>query len=230
MKKTFEKTRLAAILTAMLVLSSCGGFNGAEDVLDVERAHPISVQPDIVTLVIPAEPYKESLSPADRGQVENIAQAFKERGHGPLTIATPSGTANTGSALNLLSEIREVLDDRGIGENAIEYAPYNAAAADGSAPVILSFKRFVASASPCGDWSRDYAFNPSNGYTPNHGCATQNNLAAVVADPADLINPRNMTPAEAARRNTVVGKYHRGEVTSAQKDASDSASVSQVAK
>jgi len=229
MKMTFEKTKLAIAFAALFALSACGGFNNANDVFDVERAHPISVEPDIVTLVIPAPPYKQGLTKTDRAQIEDMALAYKERGHGPFTVATPSGASNTGSALSVLSEVREVLGEKGVSESRLAYAPYNASAADSSAPVILSFKRFVAFASPCGDWSKNLAYNPSNKHAPNYGCATQNNLAAVVADPADLLGPRTMTPADAARRSTVLGKYQRGEVTASQRDPADSASVSQVA-
>ena len=58
----------------------------------------------------------------------------------------------------------------------------------------------VAEAGPCGLWPDD--LGPS--YDPKHfenkqyynlGCATQRNLAAMVADPADLVQPRAEAPA-----------------------------------
>ena len=45
----------------------------------------------------------------------------------------------------------------------------------------------------------------------NHGCATQKNLAAMVANPEDLIQPRPETPPLAARRATAMDKYRKGE-------------------
>ena len=41
----------------------------------------------------------------------------------------------------------------------------------------------------------------------NFGCATQQNLAAMVANPLDLLYPRGMTPPDATRRVGVVGNY-----------------------
>jgi len=228
MKMTFDKKLTVLAFAALLGLTGC--FNGADDAFDVARAHPITVEPEVVTLMIPTPHYKDGLTASDRAQIEGIAQAYKDRGHGPLTISSPSGSVDTGAALNIMSELREVLAEKGIPESRIDYTPYSASSADGTAPVIISFKRYVATASACGDWSEDLAFNPSNGYAPNYGCATQNNLAAMVADPADLIAPRTMTPSDASRRATVIGKYQRGEVTSSQKDTSDTATVSGVAQ
>ena len=45
----------------------------------------------------------------------------------------------------------------------------------------------------------------------NFGCANQRNFAAQVANPADLIGPRAMTPAPGERRDVVWGKYVKGE-------------------
>ena len=43
------------------------------------------------------------------------------------------------------------------------------------------------------------------------GCATQHNLAASVANPEDLVQPRAEQPSYAARRRTVMEKYRAGQ-------------------
>jgi pilus assembly protein CpaD len=45
------------------------------------------------------------------------------------------------------------------------------------------------------------------------GCATQQNLAAMVNNPLDLMYPRGLTPADAARRTDVLSKYRTGNAT-----------------
>jgi type IV pilus biogenesis protein CpaD/CtpE len=57
----------------------------------------------------------------------------------------------------------------------------------------------------------------------------------MVADPRDLIQPRDMDNADMARRKTVVGHYEKGEITSADKRKADlpneqSGTSSQVSK
>ena len=47
----------------------------------------------------------------------------------------------------------------------------------------------------------------------NFGCATQRNLAAMVANPADLVQPRGSTPAYQGRRTVVLDKYRKGDST-----------------
>jgi pilus assembly protein CpaD len=71
---------------------------------------------------------------------------------------------------------------------------------------------------------------PDNPSPVNFGCATQNNLAAMVADPADLVMPRTMTASDAQRRGTVFEKYRKGEITATTRDQHDSAALSEVAK
>jgi pilus assembly protein CpaD len=45
----------------------------------------------------------------------------------------------------------------------------------------------------------------------NFGCASQHNLAAMVDEPVDLVEPRAETPPYTARRDTVLDKYKKGE-------------------
>lgn len=219
---------VALPLLAALALSGCGGFNGAQEAqYDASYNHPISVTPDVPTLNVAAS---GTLSAQDRAAIDTFAAAYKERGHGPLTVSTPSGSANTAIAMNVLVEVRDQLDKAGIPASRIEYTPYRASSATGAAPILMSYKQFVAMASPCGDWSDNLAYDPSNTAPRNFGCATQNNLAALIADPADLVTPRTMTASDAQRRGQVFDKYRKGEITATARDGHDSAALSEVAK
>ncbi|MEQ8377494.1 CpaD family pilus assembly protein [Parvibaculum sp.] len=219
----------AVALGAAVGLAGCSGFNGVEEAqYGVTYSHPISVETDVATLNVGVVAGQPGVAPSDRAAIEGFAAAYRQRGHGPLTISTPSGSPNAGAATVALSDVRDILSENGIGTGSLAYTPYRASGADANAPVILSFKRYVAKATACGDWSQDYALDPANGLMPNHGCATQNNLAAMVADPADLIGPRDMTPADADRRNTVLEKYREGEATATVRSDQDSGAVSEV--
>jgi pilus assembly protein CpaD len=66
----------------------------------------------------------------------------------------------------------------------------------------------TASTGECGRWPDDLLANTSeNKHYANFGCASQNNLAAQISNPGDLIAPRGMTPIDAERRSTVIEAY-----------------------
>lgn len=215
-------------LGAAAGLAGCG-FNGAEHAqFTAQQTHPITVEADVATLNVGVVPGQPGVTPSDRAQIEAFAASYRQRGHGPLTISTPSGSPNAGAATVALSDVRDLLKENGVTAGDLAYTPYRASGGDASAPLILSFKRYVARPTACGNWSQDAAFNPSNGILPNHGCATQNNLAAMVANPADLLGPRTMGPADPGRRNTVLEKYRAGEPTATERNQQDSGAVSEV--
>jgi pilus assembly protein CpaD len=56
---------------------------------------------------------------------------------------------------------------------------------------------------------------------PNFGCAQQRNLAAQIANPADLLGPRTTETADAERRAVVFDKYRQGRVTGAEKSTDE---------
>ena len=228
MSKLIFRNAARSIAVALAAgLAGCGGFNGIEDAqYDANYTHPISIETGVATLNVGVVAGQPGLAPSERNAIEGFAAAYRQRGHGPLTISTPSGSPNAGAAAVALSDVRDILAENGV--TSLAYTPYRASGADDGAPLILSFKQYVAKPTACGDWSMDYAFDPSNRLPPNHGCATQNNLAAMVADPADLAGPRTMTPADAGRRDTVLEKYRAGEPTATQRTEQDSGTVSEV--
>ncbi len=54
----------------------------------------------------------------------------------------------------------------------------------------------------CGRWPEDILETSENKHYANFGCSYQNNLAAQIANPADLLGPRKQTPIDAANRET----------------------------
>ena len=67
-----------------------------------------------------------------------------------------------------------------------------AGVAPGQARVTIT--RSSASVPGCPDWSVKTETNLSNGLSPNFGCATNGNLAAMVANPEDLIKGQEGSP------------------------------------
>jgi len=64
----------------------------------------------------------------------------------------------------------------------------------------------------------------------NHGCSTQRNLAAMVDNPADLVQPRGEAPAYGPRRSVAIDKYRKGENPSGSYPDYDKAKISDIGK
>jgi pilus assembly protein CpaD len=80
--------------------------------------------------------------------------------------------------------------------------------APGNARVVVS--RMQASVPGCPDWSRPSFAEFEGAGSPNYGCAMNSNLAAMVADPQDLVEGREHTDSFSAIRNRRSGPSNRG--------------------
>ncbi|MFC0204308.1 CpaD family pilus assembly protein [Novosphingobium soli] len=92
-------------------------------------------------------------------------------------------------------------------------APQTAGAlAGGTARVILT--RTTASVPGCPDWSAKSDFNPGNAISTNYGCAVNANLAAMVADPEDLLHGATPTdPTIVTDPNRAINAYRAAGTT-----------------
>lgn len=225
--------RRFAIVTAALLAAALGacadmGQNGPLQATTVSQRHPITVDTQSATLLIAVHPDAPGLSDEDLARIDAFADHYKARGHGALDLAMPTGAPNREAASHAIAEAETRLYWRGLGPDKVRLSQYRASGAAHDAPLILSFTQYVATPSPCGNWSEDYAFNPRNTATPNFGCATRNNLAAMVADPKDLVEPRDLDPADAQRRGQVLERYRMGETTQTERADSESGAASEV--
>ena len=195
------------LLLAAAAISSVGcaaQFNGQEQALTVAEQHPISVDSQTVTMTM--APSVDGMSSLDQSRLRAFADSYMRNGHGALTVTSPTDGGVAG--------VRDALNRSGVPLSSIVEADYRGGGA--SSDVILSYTHYVATPSACGLWEgmreRDYR----NMNSPNFGCATQNNLAAMIGDPHDLVAPADMTDPDSATRIRGVVKYRKGEDSSSQ--------------
>ena len=91
-------------------------------------------------------------------------------------------------------------------------ASYQAGPEEISAPVRISFFAMRAQTDKCGRWPKDVLESSENKHYANFGCSYQNNVAAQIANPADLLGPRKQTPIDAANRGAVIDDYQKATV------------------
>lgn len=227
--RTLSKFVGTVALTAGL--AACGTMPGTTDPnlpMQYEERHPITVAAETAQMEILVNPQSVALLRVDETRLRAFAQAYRTRGHGPLELAVPSETPNSMAATQVAADVHRVLTEEGLHPDTVQSRPYHTSDNPSWAPLVLSFTRYTASASPCGDFSESYSFRFNGNATPNWGCATQNNLAAMISEPADLVTPRGVTPADAAQRDHMVGQYQAGQDTNTLRSDDANASVSDV--
>jgi pilus assembly protein CpaD len=185
---------------------------------DYRQRHPIAIKEGERTVDLFIGRSRGGLSPAQRADVAGFAYAWKREGTGGIIIDVPAGTENTHAAHESLADVRSILVASGVPADAIVTRPYRPADPRILATMKLNYPKMTASAGPCGLWPHDIGPSWDRTYNENHpywnlGCASQRNLAAMVENPADLVQPRGETPAYSGRRSTVLDKYRKGEST-----------------
>ena len=194
---------------------------------DYRQRHPIAVQEAKRSIVIFVGKARGGLSAAQHSDVAGIARDWVREGTGSVVVDVPIDSTNSRAAAATYHEIRSALASGGVPSRAIVQHPYRPED-PGLLPTIrLSYSRIAAVAGPCGLWPEDLGPSVMNsGYFENKpyfnlGCANQRNLAAMVDNPADLVQPRPETPAYTARRTATFDKYRKGESTATTYPESD---------
>lgn len=222
----------AAISLAALLLSACangqdpGGHVAGWSMLNASQRHPIVVSEQPANMSVKVMRGADGLNPHQRANVLDFLGKYRgsDNGNGRLTIAVPSGSPNEVAALKAVADLRELVRDHGIDDTRVAVSPYHSER-EPQPPIRISYTRFVAEGPECGAWPANLADDTRNLPHANFGCATQRNFAAQIANPADLLGPRTMTPAVAERRDAKWEKFVRGETVISKKDAEEKASV-----
>jgi pilus assembly protein CpaD len=154
-------------------------------------------------------------------------RGYREKTEGLLEVAAPSGGVNEVAVMHALGDVRREFRRAGISRHEVQFNAYSGSGG-ASAPVKISYRTFVAHGPECGDWSDSLSRDPKNLPYRNFGCSAQKNLAAMVANPRDLVEPRGMTPRDSQRRDKIMNKYVKGDTTVAKKSKDEKAKASNV--
>jgi len=197
---------------AALLLAGCAGRSVTVGAIpdDYRTNHPIIIAEKERTFDIPVASGDRALTISMREIVRGVALDYRASATGTVRIMSPTGSGNAGAASLLVREVAQILKAEGVPGNRIVSSPYHVASYTDAAPIRISFVAMSAQTGECGRWPDDVLGNTSeNRSYANFGCASQSNLAAQIANPADLLNPRGMTPIDATRRSTVLEAYRK---------------------
>jgi pilus assembly protein CpaD len=229
---------IAAVLLVGASLGACKTTETAETVAfpnDYRQRHPIAIREGTQTVELLIGKRRAGLTPNQRAAVAAFAKSWHDDSTGGVLIRVPVGTASERAAHETVPEIRRILVAGGIPENGIAVRPLPGGDPASLMPIVMQYPRMVAAAGPCGIWPNDLGPGAGIDYmtnTPyyNLGCSMQHNLAAMVDDPADLVQPRGEDPPHEPRRSVVLEKYRKGENPATQYPDNDKAKISDVGK
>jgi pilus assembly protein CpaD len=216
----FGRRGIRPVLAATALTLALAGCQTVESITapvaalpnDYRANHPITIEESLATFDIPVGRETPYLATGMDGNVLAFAGGFMSSGSGTLAIVLPMGSPNVANAASIAVQVEGILVAGGVSPAEIEYRTYPGGTATANAPIRLAYVRLAATTGQCGLWPDNLARNVDVNYA-NFGCATQQNLAAMVANPLDLLYPRLMTPPSAVRRSNVLDAYQAGQAT-----------------
>jgi pilus assembly protein CpaD len=218
--------KLAATGLVLALLGACASSSdpGAQASLprtDTEQwmnRVQIDAHPDEVALVL-----HEALSPAQSEALDSLLDRWMAAEGREIVVRAPTGGADPELAGRMAVAVRQRLVALGAPAAHVRVVGYPAGAPN--APLKVGFVRFEAKGPTCGAWENIAATRNNEAYD-NFGCAVTANMVAQVANPEDLLGPRATTPADAGRRDTVLGKYRAGTSSASAREEQAAGAVS----
>ncbi len=175
MRNRLNRKALAAAVTLSLGLA-LGGCGGMASNRMLESVHQPVVERTNYTLDVTAGP--GGLSLPEQRRLSGWFEAMDLRYGDRISIDDPLSSGSTRAAIEAVAGRFGML----VGDQA----PATAGAINpGTVRVILT--RSSAHVPGCPDWSAKSDTSLSNGTSSNYGCATNSNIAAMVADPEHLL-------------------------------------------
>jgi pilus assembly protein CpaD len=233
--------RMAGVLVGLAVMLGACQHTEPELVTasfpdDYRLRHPIAIQEADRSIVLFVGQARGGLTAPQRGDVLGLAQIWLSEGTGAINVDVPVGTPNARAAAETFREIQATLAAAGVPPRGIVMRNYRPEDPRHLPAIRLNYPKISAVAGPCGLWPED--IGPSiknktyfqNKQYYNFGCAYQRNMAAMVDNPSDLVQPRAETPAYTIRRTVAFEKYRKGTSSATIYPENDRAKLSDTGK
>lgn len=189
-----QRSLLLPLLAPALLLGGCMGTQNR----GLESVHQPVVSRQDYAFDVAAGP--DGLAAGEGRRLDGWLASMRLGYGDKVSIDDPTGSrdardevARTVAAYGLL-----ISDDRPVT---------NAPVVPGSVRVVVS--RMHAAVPGCPDWSRNASFEPDNNTSSNYGCAINSSLAAMIADPEDLVHGRGTALTDPTRSSKAIDAFRR---------------------
>lgn len=174
---------------------------------DYRTNHPIVIEEVDKAVDVPVGVHDRSLSRVQRAVVDGFVADYDRRAAPIVSVMVPHGSANQHAASGISVALMKRLRAAGVPEGRIVHQPYEASQYGDAAPIRLVYGEMRARTGQCGRWPDDILENTDNKHWANFGCSYQNNMAAQIANPADLLGPRKPAEIDTERRSVSIDDY-----------------------
>ena len=188
--------------------------------------HTISVAKRTAFLEIEIDPRASELSRVDKAEIAQFVSAYQSVGDGPLIMSLPASSANPQLAVTAVVEARAIAWESGVQYEEIA-GNHHGVDSEVAEPMILAYQTYDAIAPNCGTLaSIDLADTSTNSEMPTLGCAVRTNVAAMIANPGDLLGQRPLDRADLLRQQTVLERFRAGQSTPSERSESETGAIS----
>lgn len=211
------RLRHLLMLTGAAAAAACASGNPGPVPLTPTQQFAIEIRNTPEEVAITPSPAGLSHQQADA--LRQVAATWRDSGGDPVVVRVPADAPREAMEPSVRATV-DALVAYGVGPDMIRLERYEPGR--GGGPILVGFTRFEAVGPDCSrTWGRvetTFDSRPSS----NFGCAVTANIAAQIANPRDLLRPRDETPADASRRQAQLGQYRNGQPTGATRSADES--------
>ncbi|RWB99442.1 MAG: pilus assembly protein CpaD [Mesorhizobium sp.] len=176
---------------------------------DYRTNHPIVIAEKNQKIDLPVGAGDRGMTGSQRDTLLGFLDGYDKSAAPTLTISIPSGSANEIAATAAGRDFARLAIASGISRNRIVITTYQSVSAEASAPIRVAYVLVKAQTDRCGRWPEDLMQTSENKHYADFGCSYQNNLAAQIANPTDLLGPRKQSDIDAENRGAVVDVYRQ---------------------
>jgi len=207
--RKLNRTLAQAAFTALsaIIVTACSTPSASTG--PVINSNKVQVAESIERLELYTRPNGLELSARDKAAVDQFLQSYGRRGNGPLYVNVPANAQLGLGTQQAQALIRRSLSSNGLGRASVQTGQYQTAYGS-PAPVVISYRTLKTVPQDCrfsGDITDTYNNQPYDSF----GCFQAANLAAMIGDPRQLLDPYEMTISDSQRRQTVYDRYIAGE-------------------
>lgn len=203
---------LAVLAAPLGLLAGCG--TNRDSVIvgsvpdDYRTRHPIIVGEKEEVLDLPVGASDRGMTGSQVTRLDGFLQNYDPSAAPVLHIMAPVGAANELAASAAARDFAHRAKRLGVPASRIALTTYSAGPNE-TPPVRVTFSGIRAYTDRCGRWPDDIANTEENKQYADFGCSMQNNVAAQVANPTDLLGPRRSGEIDAENRSEVIDTYRK---------------------